>query len=243
MSLNFLNLNDKKTEIVIFGQLDHPVFTGACSHLSSFCRPFAKSLGVYIDGAFKMDKQISSVVKTSFFQLRLLGKVKPYLPPSQLERVVHALITSRLDYCNSLYYGLDQLSIHRLQLVQNAAARLLTGTRRREHITPVLSSLHWLPVTFRIQFKILLFVFKSFHDLAPSYLSDMLNRYTPGRTLRSSDQLLLHCPRSNRKTRGDRAFAVAGPKLWNSLPLEIRAASSIVNFKSLLKTHLFALAF
>lgn len=182
-------------------------------------------------------------MKTSFFQLRLLGKVKPYLPPNQMEKVVHALITSRLDYCNSLYFGLDQCSVRRLQLVQNAAARLLTGTRRRDHITPVLSSLHWLPVVFRIQFKMLLLVFKSLHNLAPSYLTDLLILHTPGRALRSADQLLLDCPRSRLKTRGDRAFSVAGPKLWNSLPLNIRAANSVDSFKSLLKTHLFALAF
>lgn len=93
---------------------------------------------------------------------------------SSSKKVVHALITSRLDYCNSLYFGIDQCSVRRLQLVQNAAARLLTGTRRRDHITPVLSSLHWLPVVFRIQFKMLLLVFKSLHNLAPSYLTDLL---------------------------------------------------------------------
>ncbi|CAL9704696.1 unnamed protein product [Knipowitschia caucasica] len=120
---------------------------------------------------------------------------------------------------------------------------MLTGTRRHEHITPVLLSLHWLPVAFRIKFKMLLLVFKSLHDLAPSYLTDLLTLHTPGRALRSSDQLLLHCPRSRLKTRGDRAFAVAGPKLWNALPYSIRAAPSVESFKSQLKTHFFALAF
>lgn len=100
----------KKTEIVIFGEPDVSGFNSALGPISSNCCPFVKSLSVFIDSSFKLDKQISSVVKTSFFQLRLLGKVKPYLPPSQLEKVVHALITNHLYYCNSLYYDLDQSS-------------------------------------------------------------------------------------------------------------------------------------
>lgn len=243
MSLNFLHLNDKKTEIIIFGKPDISGLNRAIGPLLSNYSPSVKNLGVIIDSSFKLEKQISSVVKTSFFQLRLLGKVKLYLPQSQLEKVVHALITNRLDYCNSLYYGLDQSSIHRLQLVQNAAARLLTGKKRFDHITPVLSSLHWLPVAFRIQFKILLFVFKSLNGLAPSYLADLLTIHTPARALRSIDQQLLDCPRSRLRTRGDRAFSVAGPKLWNALPLNIKEVSSIESFKSLLKTHLFDKSF
>lgn len=144
----------------------------ALGSLGSHIRPFTKNLGFIFDSAFQFEKQISSVVKASFFQLRLLAKVKPYRLRKDFERVIHAFITSRLDYCNSLYVGLDQSSLHRLQLVQNAAARLLTGTKKREHITPVLASLHWLPVCFRIDFKILLLVFKILNGLAPSYLSE-----------------------------------------------------------------------
>ncbi|KAL0152338.1 hypothetical protein M9458_052061, partial [Cirrhinus mrigala] len=164
LKLNFLNLNESKTEIVMFGSSKQTLDLGVpfSSHVNN--------LGVMIDSSFKFDKQISSVVKTSFFQLRLMAKVKPYLPSNQLEKLVHMFISTRLDYCNSLYHGLDSASIRRLQLVQNAAARLLTGIRRYDHITPVLQSLHWLPVPFRIQFKILLLVFKSLNGLAPEYL-------------------------------------------------------------------------
>ncbi len=173
----------------------------------------------------------------------LLAKVKPYLPRKEFESVIHAFITSRLDYCNSLYVGLDQSSLQRLQLVQNAAARLLTGTKKYEHITPVLASLHWLPVRFRIEFKILLIVFKILHGLAPAYLSELLHVHTPVRALRSSNQALLDVPRARLKNKGDRAFSVVAPKLWNSLPAHIRTAQSVGIFKSFLKTHLFSLAF
>ena len=105
---------------------------------------------------------LNLTVKSAFFQLRLLARVKPYLSPSDPEKVIHAFIFSRLDYCNLLYVGLDQRSLRCLQLVQNAAAQLLTGTKKQEHITPVLAYLHWLPVRFIIDFKILMFVFKKF---------------------------------------------------------------------------------
>ncbi|KAK0140685.1 hypothetical protein N1851_022323 [Merluccius polli] len=114
---------------------------------------------------------------------------------------------------------------------------------RHEHITPILASLHWLPIHFRIHFKILLFAFKSLNGLAPPYLSELLHPYTPTRCLRSADQLLLRQPKTKLKLRGDRAFAVAAPNLWNDLPQHIRQASSLSVFKSLVKTHLFSLAF
>ncbi|KAI2668349.1 Unconventional myosin-VIIb [Labeo rohita] len=156
---------------------------------------------------------------------------------------VHAFVTSRLDYCNSLYCGISKSQIARLQLVQNAAARFLRKCRKHEHITPILKDLHWLPVSQRIHFKILLFVYKSLHNLAPAYLSELLHLYSPSRTLRSCDQALLVVPHVRLKRRGARAFAVAGPQLWNILPLEIRMAPSLSSFKSLLKTYFFSLVY
>ena len=141
-------------------------------------------------------RQIVTVVKAAFFQLRLLATVKPYLPPNDLEKVVHAFITFKLDYCNSLYVGLDQSSIRRLQIVQNAAARLLTGKRKFDHVTPVLASLHWLPVRYRIDFKILLLIFKALNGLSPLYLAELLHSHTPVRALRPANQLLLDVPKT-----------------------------------------------
>lgn len=149
-----------------------------------------KNLGVMLDCRIKCDKQINSVVRTSFC---LLAKVKPFLNRQDLEKPIPAFINSRLDYYNALYVGLTQSSIGRLQLVQNAAARFLTSTSRREHISPVL---HWLPVHFRIYFKLLMFVFKANNSLAPTYLSEILTIRDHARALCSSGQLLLAVPRS-----------------------------------------------
>ncbi len=244
MALNFLSFNENKTEVLLFGPNNAragPLMN--MSSLSPYIKSTAKNLGVIMDSDFKLDKQINSVVKSSFFQLRLLSKVKSCLSFNDFERVIHAFISSRLDYCNALYVGVSQTSLSRLQLVQNAAARLLTGTRKQEHISPVLASLHWLPVRFRIDFKILTFAFKSLHGLAPSYLAELLVAHEPVRALRSADQSLLVVPRARLKLRGDRAFSVVAPKLWNELPLHIRLSPSLPVFKSRLKTHFYSLAF
>ncbi len=129
----------------------------------------------------------------------------------------------------------------RLQMVQNAAARFLTRTKTRDHITPVLPSLHWLLIKLRVNFKVLLFAYKALHNSAPDYICGLIKPYTASRSLRSSDQSLLSVPGSRCKTKGDRAFSVVAPKLWNSLPLNIRASPSLNAFS--LKTFFYSLAF
>ena len=144
---------------------------------------------------------------------------------------------------NSLLYGLPQHLISRLQSIQNTAARVVTRTRKFDHISPVLKQLHWLPVRYPIVFKILLLVYKALNGTAPSYISELLKYYTSERKLRSSSQHLLATPKATLKTYGERAFAVAAPRLWNLIPLELTSSSSIDIFKRPLKIHLFKQAF
>lgn len=246
LTKNFLHLNQSKMECIVFGTsnvCENVISNCVSSSVASLFKPAVRNLGVILDPGLCFDQQIDSVVKLSFFQLRLLSKVKPFLSRNDLEMAIHAFISSRLDYCNSLYFGIKQSSLSRLQLVQNVAARLLTNTSRYSHITPVLCSLHWLPVKFRITFKLLLFVFKAIHGLAPEYLSDCLKLRRHCRALRSSKQPLLEVPFSNCKQWGDRTFSIAGPKLWNSLPPELYFIDDLALFKARLKTHLFKLAF
>ena len=189
------------------------------------------------------DHHVNKLVQSCFLQLRNIAKIRPILSPTVLEQLIHTFIFSRLDYCNSLYICLSQSSLKRLQLIQNTAARLLTRTSRRSHITPVLVSLHWLPVKFRINYKILLITYKALHDLAPSYISELLVPHSTSRPLRSSNLGLLSIPHTNRKSKGDHTFAFLAPTLWNHLPQSVRSAKSLDCFKRRLKTHLYRQAF
>ena len=176
-------------------------------------------------------------------KLICIGRTQETLPPTACRTIVHALVMSRLDYCNAVLYGLPDTQLQKLQLVQNAAARLVTGTHRREHITPVLFDLHWLPIRQRIQFKLLLLVYRCIHQLAPAYLMDLVVPYVPTRSLRSAEQNLLTVKRYNLERFGRRSFSMAGPSLWNALPSAIRNSMSLSAFRSSLKTHLFREAF
>ena len=189
-----------------------------------------------------MKPHISSVIRSCSFHIRNIGKIRKFLNRNATEQVIHALITSRLDNSNSLLYGLPQCEISRLQRLQNKAARIVTLSRKSEHITPVLRDLHWLPVSHRIIYKLLLTVFKSLNNMAPSYISDLLKLYLPSRNLRSSNMYLLQEKRSKHSW-GDRSFVVAAPRLWNALPPALKSCSTISSFKKHLKTHLMREAF
>ena len=123
------------------------------------------------------------------------------------------------------------------------AACLLKRKSKRDSISTMLKELHWLPIRQRCAFKLLTIVHKCVHGCGPAYLTEMISMHRPARSLRSADQKLLFQPCAKMKTYGDRAFAVAGPKYWNDLPLELRAIGKYDTFKSHLKTHLFNLAF
>ncbi len=165
------------------------------------------------------------------------------LPVSDAEKLVHAFITSRLDYCNALLGGFPASSINKLQIVQNAASRVFTRSRKYDHINPILHSLHWLPIKFRISYKILLIAYKALIVLAPMCLSSLLSRYNPSRSLRSQNSVLLVVPRIAKSTKGGRAFSHLAPKHWNSLPDNVRGSDTLSLFKSRLKTHLFSQTF
>ena len=143
-----------------------------------------------------------------------------------------------MDIGNALLFNITSRNLNKHQYAQNSAARVLTGTSKYQHISPVLKKLHWLPIRKRIEFKILLLTWKALNGMAPKYIQDLVMPYTPAHSLRLSHQLLLKMLKTQVAC-GERAFSAAAPSLWNNLPLNLRIISSLETFKSKLKSHLF----
>ena len=197
----------------------------------------ARSLGVIFDEHKSFHAHVSSICRSSFHHLRNLSRIRKYFTKESAEFAVHAFVTSKLDYCNALLYGLPKYQLQRLQYVQNTAARVVLQVSKFQHITPVLCELHWLPIQYRIIFKFLLLVYKSLNGTSPSYLAEKLHYRSHTRSLRSVSNELLMQPRSYTKTYGDRAFAVHAPREWNLIPYEIRKSNTISSFKKSLKSR------
>ena len=247
MQSNKLKLNPEKTESMVAGtthslkQISLAPMSIAGSSISS--QNSVKYLGVRLDNSLTMQRHISDVCRSCFLALRRISSIRPFLSTESTATLVHANITSRLDYCNSSLSGISSDQLSRLQRVQNSAARLVLKKRKREHITPLLNQLHWLPLTFRIKYKLSVLAFRHFDNTLPQYLSDRLIAYQPSRTLRSSSERLLTIPKTRLKFVSDRAFSSSIPKTWNSLPSSLRNITTLSLFKKRLKTYLFQLAY
>ena len=243
-----LMLNDDKTEFVLIGTRQQlaKVDIDSISVGSYYVSPgsVVRNLGSWFDSKLTMSTHISKVCASSFYHLHNIKRIRKYLSVEATQTLVHALITSRVDYCNSLLFGLPDCQLNKLQRVLNVSARLIYKLPRFCHITPILCDLHWLPIRYRINFKIILLTLKAIHGLAPKYISDLVVIKSSTYNLRSADSLFLSVPHINTKrTLGDRAFTIAAPKLWNSLPVELRQINSIFPFKRQLKSYLFQLAY
>ena len=238
MFCNKLKLNMDKTEMLIISS----------SHRT---RPSLSSITVCdeviscsSDQSLSMVPHVMAICKSSFFHLHNIGLICKFITLEATTLLIHAFVTSKLDYCNSLLYGLPNYLLKRLQHVQNAAAHsLLTLSPKYVHITPILIQLHWLPIQTRVEFKILLITFKALHGRAPVYIKDMINRYQPMCKIRYSHKNLLVPCKFNLKSYGRHAFSVAAPYLWNSLLEDIKNSISIDIFKCKLKTFFLKCAF
>ena len=201
--------------------------------------PSARNIGVIFDEHVSLAKHVTSICKACFFHLRNISKIRDCLSLAGTEKLVHAFITSKIDSANSLLYGLPKFLTDRLQTVQNVAARIITRTKKYNHIKPVLKQLHWLPVSQSIDYKILLLTYKALNGQDPGYITELLKPYAPTRNLRSSSKKLLSVPPVKLGSYGQRWFSFVAPSLWNSLPDNIRQSSSLQNFKTHIKMDLF----
>jgi len=200
-----------------------------------------RDLGVYIDADLSMQSHVRRTVSRCFAALRQLCSIRRQIPSAMFQSLIVALVLSRLDYCNSVLYGLPASIIHRLQSVQNAAARLIFGIRRSEHITDALITIHWLRVPERISFKLAVLAYRAIHGTEPTYLQSCFTRLadmTSRQRLRSWASQRLAVTPVRLTTVGKRAFPVSAANVWNSLPPHVTSAPSLAIFKQSLKTFL-----
>ncbi len=205
MIVNMLDINDTKTDFTVINSSRRKTLdicslrVGEADIMSSTC---IKALGVHIDNTLSMQKQVNEVSRASFAKLSNIYKIRKCIAEDNAKTMVLTMITSGLDYRNSLNYSLSDCLPEKLYCVQKSAARLITLTGNYEHITPAFIALHWLPIKERCEFKILLLAYKCFNGLALAYLEELLHK-RPDHGSRRDNVNLLIVPKVNSHFWGD----------------------------------------
>ncbi len=233
MKEHHLQLNLAKTELLVVPatptlQHDFSIHLG-----TSIITPSTsvRNLGVIFDDQLTFKEHIAKTARSCRFALHNIRKIRPFLTEHAAQLLVQALVVSMLDYCNALLAGLPSNAIKPLQMIQNAAARLVFNEPKRTHVTPLFISLHWLPVAARIKFKTLMLAYRTTTGSAPSYFHSLLQIYIPSRSLRSASERRLVVPSQRGSKSLSRTFSFTIPGWWNNLPTPIRNAGSLSIFK------------
>ena len=245
MSSSKLKLNPDKTEFILFGSKKQRERLNVCFPIDILGNPLhptksVRNLGVWFDSDFSFSKHVQNVCKSCFIQLREFRNTRQFLTHDAAVLVANAFVSSRLDYCNSLFRSLSK----------NSAARIITDSSKFTRITPVLRKLHWLPVQFRSEFKLATLVYKFLHTGFPKSFAPYLSTYHNTYNTRRSQSVanFLNVPKFQPKIHKSTkqfgfSFAFDAPTVWNSLPEDIRASPTIASFRKKLKTYLYAKAY
>ena len=238
MNQYYLKMNDSKTQIIIFGPTKvlseikiHGLNIG--TDVTIRFQSTVKNLGVLMDSGLTFEDQVVKLKKQCFRTLRNIYKIRFLLSREQLKTVVNSLVVSCLDYCNCLFYGISERLLHQLQVIQNAAAKLVTGKYKYDHVGDDLRNLHWLNIKQRVIFKVGLLAYKAVNGLSPVYLQNMFQYNHYGHTPK------LNVPAMD-LSYGRRSFSFTGPRLLNNIPQYIVKSENVTIFKSRLKTYLFS---
>lgn len=246
MSSRWLKLNESKTEAIIFGQnnlLDIllPKFNGinfAGTKLQ--IKSKIRNIGCFMDKNLLMTDHINFITKSANYHLKKIAKIRKFIDDDIAEKLIHAFVTCKIDYQNLLLINLPAKYLNRLQLLLNSAARLISRTKKYDHITPVLFNLHWLPIKERIEYKIILLIHRTILFSTPAYIKDIIPIDTQNQmNLRNNcnGRKLIRSVAKNRLEL--RLFENYCAKLYNSLPVSLRKTDNVELFKKNLKTHLF----
>ncbi|KAK3528885.1 hypothetical protein QTP70_012078 [Hemibagrus guttatus] len=201
MAAHQLKLNPSKTELLIIPGDPSPAQELAISLSNSMISPSAtaRNLGVTMDNQLSFSSHVTNVARSCWFLLYNIRRIRPFLSTQATQMLVQSLVISRLDYCNSLLAGLPLNAIRPLQMIQNTAARLVFNLSKFSHTTPLLRSLHWIPVAACIRFKTLMLAYKAKNGPAPSYLKALITPRTAPRSLRSTSTARLVPPSPGKK--------------------------------------------
>ena len=238
-SSHFLKLNCDKTHVMVFGSKTFKARAGLSGWLnnSGIVCPLTKStkiLGFHIDDDMSFDEHVSKIVTSCYIILRNLYLIRKYLSKDSAASAIHAFVTSKLDMCNSLFFGLTAKNLAKLQHVQNFAARIVCGKPARTRSLPLLRELHWLDIKQRFHYKTLVLVFRCLNSSAPSLLAEKVVLACP------LDMLLSTSSFTPLSSLGRKAFSYNAPRCWNALPRELRVCTSLEVFKTNLKTYFFS---
>ena len=248
MSTNKLKLNSDKTEFLLIGNERQKqskylsMFPIELLGVKTYPAKSACNLGVIFDKNFNFHSHISAICSSCIYHIRHLRRIRRHLDLDSAKLLANALLSSRLDYCNFLLSGTAETYLTKLQRILNRLAHVVSKSPPFTRSVPLLCSLHWLPVKYRVHFKICLLTYKSLHEEQPVYRRSLIATSLPSCSLRLKRGITLSVPR-NRTNTGARAFSSCAPSLWNNFPLSFRLATSVATFRRRLKISLFALAF
>ena len=236
-----LQLNPSKTEIMVVGpqRVLNKISLHGIQLQDDVCIRFkssTKSLGILLDETLSFKNHVIKLKQDCFRLIRNISKMRFIFTRDQLKTIVNSLIVCKLDYCNGLFTGIDEKWVKELQRIQNAAGKVVYGLYKYDRVGDTLQNLHWLPVQERIDYKVLLIVFKCLNGIGPEYLTDMLTYKSYGHNIRLAESHM-------NTAMGERAFQNYAPKKWNSMPLSITECTTLASFKSCLKTHMFKVAY
>ena len=248
MNRNCLKINPTKTELMYIASrrkinkcLENTIRVGE-DRVDRSAK--VKLLGVWLDEHLSFEHHIVQKCKNAMLSIYKIRNLRRYLLLKACQVLIHSLVFSHLDYCNSLLFGLLECVIFKLQRVQNIAAKLVLNLGKSDSPQLAMFRLHWLPIRYRLDFMIALLMYKCYKGEAPKYSHELLDieqRTEISRRLRShqDNNVLYRIPFTRAKTFADRSFSVAGPRIWNGLPIDVQQSGTVDAFKTKLKTFLF----
>jgi len=244
MRSNRLQLNTAKTEVIWFAssrrqhQIPQTPLTVGSDTVVPVC--VVRDLGIHLDSDLLMRTHVVKTASSCFAVLRQIRSIRRSVSRPTLQTLVASLVLSKLDYGCAMLAGLPATLLDRLQSVLNAAARLIYGRRKYDHVTPLLCELHWLRVPECITFRLATLAYRCQHNMAPHYLAVQLHRASSvasRQRLRSASTPQFIVPRTSRSTIGDRAFCVTTARAWNTLTPSVQSSESLTIFRRRLKTE------